>query len=133
VTIIADGSKALSGSQDKTFRVWDLNTSAYLKPQDRSRGHSEGVIDIAVARDGSSCVSSSMDGTFKIWNCKTAQECFTLKGSQDCPFEPVFHFTVTKLHVLDIPWFQRLFARRKKREARRKSLWSHCCKSHFDI
>jgi hypothetical protein len=25
----------------------------------------------------------------------------------------------------DIPWFQRLFARQKKRKARRKSLWSH--------
>jgi hypothetical protein len=27
--------------------------------------------------------------------------------------------------VLAVLWFQRLFARRKKQEARRKSLWSH--------
>ena len=81
MTFAPDGCKALSGSQDKSFRVWDLDTSAYRK-QDRSRGHSEGVIDIAVSRDGSRCVSGSMDGTFKIWKCETSKECFTLKGSQ---------------------------------------------------
>ena len=82
VTIISDGSKALSGSQDKSFRVWDLDTSAYLK-QERSRGHPEDIIDITVTNDGSRCVSSSMDGTFKIWKCETAEECFTLKGSRN--------------------------------------------------
>ncbi len=76
MTIISDGSKALSGSQDATFRVWDLNSSAYLK-QDRSRGHL-GVTDIAVTRDGSRCVSASNDGTLKICNCETVEECITL-------------------------------------------------------
>ena len=79
VKILPDGTKALSGCQDKSFRVWDLDTSAYLK-QDGSRGHSEDVMDIAVTTDGSRCVSSSMDGTLKIWKCDTAEECFTLRG-----------------------------------------------------
>ena len=82
VTITSDGSKALSGSEDKSFRVWDLDPSAYLK-QGMSRGHPEDVIDIAVTNDGSRCVSSSMDGTFKIWKCETAEECFTLRGSHN--------------------------------------------------
>ncbi len=77
MTIISDGSKALSGSDDESFRVWDLNSSAYLK-QDRSRGHLKDVTDIAVTRDGSRCVSTSRDRTLKIWNCATAEECFTL-------------------------------------------------------
>lgn len=79
VKILPDGTKALSGCQDKSFRVWDLDTSAYLK-QDGSRGHSEDVMDIAVTNDGSRCVSSSMDGTLKIWKCDTAEECFNLRG-----------------------------------------------------
>ncbi len=79
MTIISDGSKALSGSVDQSFRVWDLNSSAYLK-QDRSRGHLGVVTDIAVTRDGSRCVSASRDGTLKIWNCETAEECITLTG-----------------------------------------------------
>ena len=82
VTITSDGSKALSASEDSSFRVWDLDTSAYLK-QGRSRGHAEDVIDIAMTSDGSRCVSSSMDGTFKIWKCQTAEECFTLRGNHN--------------------------------------------------
>jgi WD40 repeat protein len=80
VTIISEGRKALSGSKDKSFRVWDLNTSAYLK-QDRTRDHSEDVIEIAVSRNGARCVSGSMDGTFKIWKCDAAEECLTLRGT----------------------------------------------------
>ena len=79
VTIISDGSKAFSGSQDKSFRVWDLDTSSYLK-QDRSRGHSDDVIDVAVAQDGSKSVSACKDGTLKIWKCATGEECFTMRG-----------------------------------------------------
>ena len=79
VTIISDMLKALSGSADATFRVWDLNSSAYLK-QDRLRSHLTDVTDIAVTRDGSRCVSASRDGSLKIWNCETAEECFTSTG-----------------------------------------------------
>ena len=82
VTVIDDGSKALSGSKDGTFRVWNLDTSANMK-QDRLRGHSKKVHDIAVTSDGSRCVSTSWDGTFKVWNCHTGKECFTLTGSEN--------------------------------------------------
>lgn len=67
----------MSGSQDKSFRVWDLE--ANLK-EERSRGHSQDVIRIAVTLDGSFCVSASMDGNFKIWDCENGKELFTLKG-----------------------------------------------------
>jgi WD40 repeat protein len=82
VAIVSDGSKALSGSQDGSFKVWDLDTSPHLK---QKRGHLKCVTDIAVTRDGSRCVSASMDGTFKIWQCETAEECFTLKGISELP------------------------------------------------
>ncbi len=99
MTIISDGSKALSGSHDKSFIVWDLNSSAYLK-QDRSRGHLKDVTDIAVTRDGSRCVSASKDGTLKIWNCETAEECFTLRGEvRFVHLSQLFNSTVTKLQI----------------------------------
>ena len=99
VTITSDGSKALSGSYDESLRVWDLNSSAYLK-QDRSRGHLECVTDIAVTRDGSRCVSASRDGSLKIWNCETAEECFTLRGIvRFVHLRQLFDSTVTKLHT----------------------------------
>ncbi|CAB4002467.1 WD-40 repeat [Paramuricea clavata] len=84
VTVIDDGSKALSGSDDGTFRVWNLGTSVHMK-QDRSRGHSEEVSDIAVTRDGSRCVSASWDGTLKVWDCHAGKECFTLTGLKGVP------------------------------------------------
>ena len=78
VLIISNGRKALSGSQDKTFCMWDLDTN---KHNDNSfRGHCEDVIDIAVTKDGLKCVSSSMDGTIKIWKCIEAKELYTLRG-----------------------------------------------------
>ena len=49
--------------------------------QDRTRDHSEDVIEIAVSRNGARCVSGSMDGTFKIWKCDVAEEYFTLTGT----------------------------------------------------
>ena len=99
VTIISDGSKALSGSDDKSFRVWDLNFSAYFK-QDRSRGHLKDVTDIAVTRDGSRCVSASRDRTLKIWNCATAEECFTLTGKvRSAHLSQLFNSSVTKLQI----------------------------------
>jgi WD40 repeat protein len=80
VTVIDDGSKALSGSIDGTFRVWNLDTSAHMK-QDRSRSHVSGI---TVTPDGSRCVSASLDGTLKVWDCHTGKECYTLTGSQNC-------------------------------------------------
>ena len=81
MSINSDGSRALSGSQDKSFRVWDLDTSAYTK-RERLRGHTDDVIDIAMTSDGSRCVSSSKDGTVKIWECETAKERYALRGEK---------------------------------------------------
>ena len=99
MTIISDGSKALSGSDDRSCRVWDLNSSAYLK-QVWSRGHLRYITDIAVTRDGSRCVSASTDGSLKIWNCETVEECFTLRGEVIfVHLSQLFNSTVTKLQI----------------------------------
>ena len=81
VKIICDGSNALSGSQNCSLRLWDLDPNARLK-EDRSGSRFQGITDIAVTRDGSRCISASMDGKFKIWQCETAEECSTFTGSQ---------------------------------------------------
>ena len=100
LSITSDGFKAFSGSADGSFRVWDLGTSAHLK-QDRSRGHSKSVIDIAVTHDGSRCVSASLDDTFKVWKCESAEEgCFTLRGINKIVYLSQFSSsTVTKFYV----------------------------------
>ena len=101
LSITSDGSKAFSGSDDASIRVWDLDINAHLK-QDRSRGHSDRVTDIAVTRDGSRCVSTSADGSFKIWKCDTAEpeECFTFRGIVRIVYLSQFSsLTVTKFYI----------------------------------
>ncbi|KAF8967493.1 hypothetical protein BDZ97DRAFT_524061 [Flammula alnicola] len=67
-----DGSKILSGSVDKTVRVWDANPSI-------SRGKVPGllsnlearvVLSIAFSQDGTKIVSSSRDGAIVVWDIK---------------------------------------------------------------
>ena len=40
MTVLADGRRALSGSRDKTLRLWDLETGAELR---RFEGHEDAV------------------------------------------------------------------------------------------
>ena len=56
---------------------------------------------------------------FKLWH--KFDNRFILRGK--IQLHSIRNFSAKLL--LYYPWFQRLFARRKKREARRKSLWSH--------
>ena len=99
MSVTSDGSNALSGCLDGSFRVCDLNTSAHLK-HDSSRGHSETVIDIAVTHDGSRCVTASLYGSFKVWKCENGRECFTLEGINRIVYLSQFSSsTVTRFYV----------------------------------
>lgn len=66
-----DGRLVVSGSNDRTVRVWDLETGQCLKIL---KGHSHGVNTIAITADGRRIVSGSQDGTLRIWDLRT-NEC----------------------------------------------------------
>lgn len=57
------GTQLVSGSEDGTVRVWDLNG----KKQIRSISHGAPVTDVDVSPDGKNLVSVSVNGTGKIW------------------------------------------------------------------
>lgn len=76
VTLSTDGQFALSGSWDKTLRLWDLQTG---KTTRQFRGHTNDVLSVAFSADNRQIVSGSRDKTIKLWNtlgvCKyTIQE-----------------------------------------------------------
>nr|QIE08071.1 receptor for activated C kinase 1 [Sinonovacula constricta] len=65
VVMSSDGQFALSGSWDKTLRLWDLSTS---KTRGMFKGHTKDVLSVAFSADNRQIVSGSRDKTIKLWN-----------------------------------------------------------------
>ena len=63
-----DGQRAVTGSFDKTVRVWDLKTGACLKTL---MGHTGSVWSVSVTPDGRRAVSGSEDETVRVWDLET--------------------------------------------------------------
>ena len=72
-----DGKRIVSGSGDKTIKVWDAATGDELMTL---RGHKEYVKSVAFGPDGKRIVSGSGDKTIKIWDAATGAELMTLHG-----------------------------------------------------
>ena len=70
-----DGSRVVSGSLDKTVKVWNVETGELLHTLE---GHSGWVMSVAM--DGSRVVSGSEDKTVKVWNVETGELLHTLEG-----------------------------------------------------
>ena len=65
VAIAPDGRTALSGSWDKTLKLWDLASGKELRT---FTGHSGGVTSVAIAPDGRTALSGSRDKTLRLWD-----------------------------------------------------------------
>ncbi|PAV14643.1 WD40 domain containing protein [Pyrrhoderma noxium] len=65
-----DGTKLVSGSEDKTVRIWDSVTGDLLSTLD---GHSQWVQTVAYSFDGSHIVSGSGDKTILVWNAQSGE------------------------------------------------------------
>ncbi|CAH3043238.1 unnamed protein product [Porites lobata] len=65
VVMSSDGQFALSGSWDKTLRLWDLNAGTTTR---RFIGHTKDVLSVAFSADNRQIVSGSRDKTIKLWN-----------------------------------------------------------------
>jgi WD40 repeat protein len=77
VALFADGSCALSGSFDKTLRLWDLATGETLRTFE---GHTNSVTSVAVMADSNRAVSGSDDNTLRLWDLATGATLRTLEG-----------------------------------------------------
>ncbi len=77
VAFSPDSTKIISGSYDKTIKIWDANTGQCLKTLE---GHSRYVSSVAYSPDGTKIISGSYDYTIKIWNANTGECLKTLKG-----------------------------------------------------
>ena len=70
-----DGRHIVSGSEDRTVAVWDLQTGARLH---ELTGHHSGVTSVALSGDGRHIVSGSDDWTVAVWDLQTGARLATL-------------------------------------------------------
>ncbi|KIJ52103.1 hypothetical protein M422DRAFT_156926, partial [Sphaerobolus stellatus SS14] len=71
VAFSPDGQRIVSGSYDKTIRIWDAQTGTLIG--DPLTGHTSLVISVAFSPDGQRIriVSGSSDKTIRIWDAQT--------------------------------------------------------------
>ncbi len=71
----ADGRFALSGSDDQTLRLWDLQSGAVLRTLE---GHTELGDACAMTPDGRFALSGSADQTLRLWDLQSGAVLRTL-------------------------------------------------------
>ncbi|KIJ26241.1 hypothetical protein M422DRAFT_272726 [Sphaerobolus stellatus SS14] len=79
IAISPDGTKIVSGSDDRTVQIWDAFTSQSLGSLE---GHQGRVNSIAISPDGTKIVSGSNDRTVRIWDLSTGNLEYILEGHQ---------------------------------------------------
>jgi hypothetical protein len=65
-----DGSRIVTGSYDKTAKVWVAQSGADVLTL---KGHTSQVISASFSPDGSRIVTASVDGTAKVWDARPIQ------------------------------------------------------------
>ncbi|KAG0708659.1 hypothetical protein DFH29DRAFT_427026 [Suillus ampliporus] len=70
VSVFPDRRRMVTGSSDKTVRLWDLRTGAVLK---KMEGHRDEVFRLAVSRDGQIIASGDKSGVVMIWHGETGE------------------------------------------------------------
>jgi WD40 repeat protein len=70
VAFSPDGKQIVSGSFDKTIKLWDAVTGKEILT---FKGHTDPVFSVAFSPDGKRIVSGSHDGTVKVWEMPTGK------------------------------------------------------------
>ncbi len=72
-----DGKVLISGSQDKTIKIWHLETQKLIYTL---KGHTDGVQALALSPNGQIIASGSADKTIKLWHLQTGELLATFTG-----------------------------------------------------
>ncbi|MEB3178682.1 MAG: serine/threonine-protein kinase [Nostocaceae cyanobacterium] len=73
----ADSKKLISGSADKTIKIWDVTTGKEIRTLE---GHKGFINTLVITPDGSKLFSAGADKTIKVWDMNTGELIRTLLG-----------------------------------------------------
>lgn len=77
VAFSPDGLFALSGGEDHTLRLWDIETGKEVR---RFDGHTDEVFTLAFSPDGRHALSGGWDLTLRLWDVATGKELRRFSG-----------------------------------------------------
>jgi WD40 repeat protein len=80
VAFSPDERFVLTGSADKTAKLWDVQTGLEIRV---FKGHTGDVNSVAFSADGRAVLTASDDHTAKLWDARTGQELKTFEGHSD--------------------------------------------------
>ena len=78
LAFLPDGTSLVSGSDDKTIKLWDVQTGGIVKT---FCGHTKGVLSISISADCTTIASGSEDKRIRLWNIQT-EECYCIIKQQ---------------------------------------------------
>ncbi|KAG2354776.1 WD40-repeat-containing domain protein, partial [Suillus spraguei] len=98
VSFSPDGTRIVTGSLDKTVRLWDAATGEPVG--EPLQGHTAWVSSVSFSPDGTRIVSGSYDSTVRLWNCEPrAMETTTTMPLNTCN-NHLIRFSPHSVHAL---------------------------------
>lgn len=74
-----DGRYLLTGSSDKTAKLWDARTGTLVRT---FSGHTDTIINVAFSPDSRQVATGSFDKSVRIWETETGKQIHELRGTE---------------------------------------------------